>query len=179
MNVRDVMIASAVAVLVAGLTRGKPSSRRTTSTATAASTSTDTSADAATATDAVRVSVIGCVQRTPATAADNTTTIVPAGETRYVLSNITLAARDAVSGRSTSGTPGDIVAETVNQYRLDDAADSMIAPHVGDRVQVSGTVIPEPAGTAGRIGGKATPAGPVLKVEHIEKVSEGPATCRP
>jgi len=177
MNVRDVMIASAVALLVAAPTKGQTSSTRSTSTTTAAST--DTSADAATATDAVHVSVIGCVQRTPATAADNTTTIVPAGETRYVLSNITLAAHDAVSGRATSGTPGEIVAETVNRYRLDDAADSMIAPHVGDRVQVSGTVIPEPAGTAGRIGGKATPAGPVLKVEHIEKVSEGAATCRP
>jgi hypothetical protein len=103
---------------------------------------------------------------------------VPDGETRYVLSNVTLAARDAVSGRDTRGTAGELLAESVNLYRLDDSADSMIAPHVGDRVQVSGTVIPQPAGTAGRIG-RHTAAGPLLRVEHIEKVSEGPASCLP
>jgi hypothetical protein len=130
-------------------------------------------------TDEMRVSVIGCVQRTPATAADNTTTAIPDGETRYVLSNVTLAGRDAVSGRETRGTPGEVLAESVNVYQLDDSADSMIAPHVGNRVQVSGTVLPKPAGTAGRTGSPATTRGPLLKVEHIEKVSEGPATCLP
>jgi hypothetical protein len=132
-----------------------------------------------TANDDLRVSVIGCVQRTAATAADNTTTVVPDGETRYLLANVTLAERDAVSGRTTRGTPGEVIAESVNVYRLDDAADGIIAPHVGDRVQVSGTVVPQPAGTSGRKGNRATASGPLLKVEHIEKVSEGPATCLP
>ena len=139
---------------------------------------TNTTGNSTTA-DNVRVSVIGCVQRTPATARDNTTTVVPDGETRYLLSNVTLAGKDAVSGRDTRGTPGDIIAEAVNQYQLDDAADSMIAPHVGDRVQVSGTVVPRPAGTSGRSRGLTTASGPLLKVEHIEKVSEGTGMCLP
>lgn len=160
MNVHNVMLASLAAVFLGtGSTAGSQDRTSTTS-----------------ATDAVRVSVIGCVQRTPATAADNTTTIIPEGGTRYVLSNVTLAGHDAVSGRDTRS---DIIAEAVNQYQLDDASDSMIAPHVGDRVQVSGTVIPRPAGTSGRTASLTAASGPRLRVEHIEKVSEGPATCLP
>jgi hypothetical protein len=177
MKVRNLLIVSAFAALVAAPTRAQTT--KTSGTSTPAATSSQSRAGSANPTDTVRVNVIGCVQRTPATAADNTTTIVPDGETRYVLSNITLAGHDAVSGSRTGGTPGDIVAETVNQYRLDDGAASMIAPHVGDRVQVSGTLLPEPAGTSGRTSGRATQQGPVLKVEHIEKVSEGTSTCRP
>jgi hypothetical protein len=137
----------------------------------------DSTAGAA-ATDALRVSVIGCVQRTAPTTADNTTTVVADGETRYELAKVTLADRDAATGRQTRGTPGEVIAESVNVYRLDDSADGIIAPHVGDRVQISGTVIPQPAGTSGRKGSRATASGPLLKVEHIEKLPEG-STCLP
>jgi len=141
-----------------------------------AATAQNTTASASTTTtDHLSVHVIGCVQRTPATAADNTTTVVPDGETRYVLSNVTLAAHDALGGGDRH-TAGDVLAEAVNLYRLDDAADSMIAPHVGDRVEVSGTVAPQPAGTSGRTALNAA-KGPLLKVEHIERVSEGSTTC--
>jgi hypothetical protein len=173
MKIQTVLSAAGVAVLLASGSATAQSG--TTGRATTAG------ATATAASDATRVSVIGCVQRTPSTAADNTTTIVAEGDTRYMLSNITLAGRDAVSGRDTRGTPGDVIAETVNQYRLDDSADSLIAPHVGDRVEVSGTVVPQPAGTSGRTGrpARSGASGPLLKVEHIEKISEGAATCRP
>src|SRR5438874_5345358 len=40
----------------------------------------------------VRITVIGCVQRSgPSPAETVGTTVIPAGETRYVLSNITMA----------------------------------------------------------------------------------------
>lgn len=125
----------------------------------------------------VRVSVIGCVQATRSATESAGTTAIPAGETRYVLSNITLVPPDRASG----GSPADAVEQAVKLYRLDDAAASVIAPHVGDRVQVTGAIVERPAsptGTRGRV--EPTPGAvvaPTLRVESLQKVSSDSAAC--
>ena len=127
--------------------------------------------------DPVRISVIGCVQATRSATDTTATTAIPADETKYVLSNITLVPPDRPSG----GSPADAVEQSVKMYRLDDAGDSLIAPHVGDRVQVTGTVVQRPAsprGTSGRI--EPTPGAviaPTLRVESLQKVSSDSAAC--
>lgn len=127
--------------------------------------------------DPVRVSVIGCVQATRSATDSTGTTAIPADETKYVLSNITLVPPDRPGGAS----PADAVEQSVRMYRLDDAGASMIAPHVGDRVQVTGTLVQRPAsptGTSGRV--EPTPGAivaPTLRVESMQKVSSGSAAC--
>lgn len=126
-----------------------------------------------------RITVIGCIQRAPQSPAATTgTTAIPEGGTRYVLSNITLAA-------DTPSAPGGTAAaveQAVKMYRLDDSADSLIAPHVGDRVEVSGTLgasAPAPRGTTGRSepSDAALENVPMLKVESVRKISTAPAMC--
>jgi hypothetical protein len=127
----------------------------------------------------VRITVIGCVQRSaPQTAG---TTIVPAGETKYVLSNITLVPEDRRTTTAGTGSTANVVTETVKMYRLDDATDPLVAPHVGDRVQVTGSVIPPPpssAGTSGRAESRIVVGAPVLRVESLQKLASDSATCR-
>src|SRR3954452_24929621 len=75
----------------------------------------------------VRITVIGCVQRSQRLTAETAaTTVTPAGETKYVLSNITLVPEDTRSDTASAGAITHLVAETVNMYLLDDAADSLI-----------------------------------------------------
>jgi len=72
----------------------------------------------------VRVTLIGCIQRSLPTLPETaTTTAVPAGETKYVLSKITLVPEDAPTGTAGDTSAGDVLAQAVNVYRLDDAAD--------------------------------------------------------
>ena len=127
--------------------------------------------------DPVRVSVIGCVQATRSATDTTATTAIAADETKYVLSNITLVPPDRPSG----GSPADAVEQSVRMYRLDDAGAPLIAPHVGDRVQVTGTIVQRPAsptGTSGRV--EPTPGAsnaPTLRVESLQKVSSDSSVC--
>jgi hypothetical protein len=131
----------------------------------------------------IRVTVIGCVQRSqPATAETLGTTVIPAGATKYVLSNITLVPEDARTATAGAGSIGSLLAESVTMYRLDDAANSLIAPHVGDRVQVTGTVVqtsPSPRGTSGRTDVPTIEEirAPTLSVESLRKISSDSTVC--
>ena len=126
----------------------------------------------------LKVTVIGCVERSAPIPEPGATTAIPADETRYVLSNITLVPPDRAEP---TGTTGLAIEQAVRQYRLDDASASKVAPHVGDRVQITGTLArpaPAPAGTAGRTAPAGnTPAGPTLRVESLTKLSSDAATC--
>jgi hypothetical protein len=132
---------------------------------------------------AVRITVIGCVRRwrpMPADAID--TTVIPADETKYVLSNITLVPQDGRTAATGAGSTATLLAEAVTTYRLDDSADSLIAPHVGDRVQVTGSVVPtrpSPTGTGGRTPSPPIEArrAPMLRVESMQKISSDSAAC--
>ena len=133
----------------------------------------------------VRVTLIGCIQRSqPAPAEAAATTVIPAGETKYVLSKITLVPEEAPTGTAGDKSAGDVLAQAVNMYRLDDAADSVIAPHVGDRVRVIGTVVTAPSpgkNTNDRTAPSATAItrAPMLRVDSLQKISSDSSTCSP
>jgi hypothetical protein len=132
----------------------------------------------ATTPDGPRVTVIGCVERPhPMTTETPATTVIPEGETRYMLSNLTLAAQPDRAGAAAGQS--DLLTQEVKSYRLDDAADSMIAPHVGDRVEVTGVVVrkaPSPTGTAGTLGPESGLA-PKLRVESLREISSKSTSC--
>ena len=133
----------------------------------------------------VRMTLIGCIQRSqPALAETATTTVIPAGETKYVLSKITLVPEEAPTGTAGEKSAGDVLAQAVNVYRLDDSADSLIAPHVGDRVRVVGTVVTTPPSRADRNNRTAASAigvtrAPMLRVDTVQKISSDSSTCSP
>ena len=126
----------------------------------------------------VKVTVIGCVDRSTPIPEPGATTAIPAGETRYVLSKITLVPPDRADA---AGAVGSAVAQLVRVYRLDDAAAAKVAPFVGDRVQVTGTLVkraPGPMGTAGRTEpSDAATSAPLLRVESLAKISSDAASC--
>jgi hypothetical protein len=127
----------------------------------------------------VHITVIGCIQRSLPPDVERDTTVIPPGGTKYVLGNITLVPPKDVAGASTA--TGSLVAQSVNMYRLDDAANSLIAPHVGERVRVTGTLVrpaTRPKGTAGQ---RESPAKsnepPTLRVESVQKTSSDSTVC--
>lgn len=130
-------------------------------------------------TSSPRLTVIGCIQRSaPSPAATTGTTALPEGATKYVLSNITLAADPATAAAPAASA----VAQSAKMYRLDDAADSRLAPHVGDRVEVVGTLAAsasEPRGTSGTIESANDPANtaPTLKVESVRTIATASPMC--
>lgn len=130
----------------------------------------------------VRITVIGCVLRSqpPPGAVGNTVT--PVGETKYVLSNITLVPPDSHTSTASAGSTATVLTEAVKMYRLDDSAGFPIAPHVGDRVQVTAVLVPtppSPTGTAGRPEGPRVEAtrAPMLRVESMQKISSDSTSC--
>jgi hypothetical protein len=125
--------------------------------------------------DSPRVTVIGCIQRSEPPTASSDATIVSANETQYLLTNITLAeTASALTDRAA------LISEHVNRYRLQDSADGIIAPHVGDRVEVTGTVVALSDSSVGTTG-KAYDAlsevpAPLLKVQSVKTIP-GSSAC--
>jgi hypothetical protein len=132
----------------------------------------------------VHITVIGCIQRSQPLATEAPgTTVIPAGETKYVLSKITLVPpREGAEGAA-AGSTGNLVAQSVSVYGLDDAADALVAQHVGERVQVTGTIV-QPAARPTATGGQAEPSTPkssqppTLRVESVQKTSSDSTVCR-
>ena len=138
----------------------------------------DVSAQTNTATSNVQITVIGCVERSQPMSADTVgTTVIPAGETHYVLSNITLVVPDPRTPTEDVGSTAALLAEAFTLYRLDDSAASKIASHVGDRVQVTGRIVPTPPMPIGTAGRTQIEAAPILRVESLQKLSSNSAVC--
>jgi hypothetical protein len=113
------------------------------------------------ASDAHRVTIIGCIARSQSAVAGTTgTTAVDADSTRYILDRVSLASDPAQT------TTADIIAQRISMYQLDDQDAPKIAPHVGERVEVTGTVRPPRARQAPARPGDPIPA-PILKVENL------------
>ena len=129
----------------------------------------------------VRVTVIGCVHRSaPSPESPTNTTAIPVGGTRYLLSDITLAGDNDRTNTAGAAATADLLSEAVKTYRLDDSADALIAPHVGDRVEVTGTVVTRsPVGTTGITESAKSPLtdSPLLRVEKLRTVSSTSAVC--
>jgi hypothetical protein len=131
-------------------------------------------------TSSPRVTVIGCIQRSaPSPAATTGTTALPEGATKYVLSNITLAADAAAAAAPAAAA----IEQAAKMYRLDDAADARLAPHVGDRVEVVGMLAARasvPRGTSGTTGSApdlAASTAPILKVESLRTIAAASPMC--
>jgi hypothetical protein len=128
-----------------------------------------------------RFTVIGCIKRSAADipSTPGTTTIM-SDQTRYVLVNITLSGRGAAT-KDTGASSAALITQNVNMYRLDDSAAAEIAPHTGERVEVTGTLVSEPdrpTGTRGRIDqSPSVTKSPLLKVQSLRTISADSASC--
>lgn len=109
------------------------------------------------------ISVEGCIQRSAsatATTGATGTAGSAASESGFMLMS---AAKPAGTSGASAGS-----APIASSYRLD-AADSKLSPHVGHKVEISGTV--EPAGASA-----SAAAAPKLKVDNVKMIA---ATCTP
>jgi len=87
--------------------------------------------------------------------------------TAYILTS-------AMKPAGTSGSSAASSAPVVSVYQLD-VEDSKLIPHVGHKVEVSGTLVEKPRTTAAASAPGATPA-PTLKVDTVKMIG---ATCTP
>src|SRR5262249_25113331 len=124
----------------------------------------------------LEVHVIGCIRpselpQQPAAG------VVPAPEerTKYILSDVTLAA-DPERGADAPTTKSQLLAQAVKMYRLGDAAESKIAPHLGDRVEVNVRIIAAPS-TPARPQPSSPSMSPKLRVESLRIVSSKSSMC--
>ena len=116
------------------------------------------------------ITVSGCVQRAQQTGPTGTsgTTTPSASDIKFVLTNAALSTTGATG---TSGTTAPPATSIASEYRLD-TTESALTPHVGHKVEITGTVEqmarPEekPAASAANA--------PTLKVSNVKMVS---TTC--
>ena len=111
------------------------------------------------------MTVSGCIQKAePSAGATGTAGSTAASDTtKFVLKNVSSAAAGA------AGTAGSAAGAMVSEYRLD-ADDAKLSPHVGHKVEITGTVDKAASGAAST----AATASPKLKVDSVKMVS---ATC--
>jgi len=114
------------------------------------------------------ITVSGCVNKAESpTGTTGTTGAMKGAETKFVLSNASLAGATGTSGAT--APPAMAIA---SEYKLDaDAA--KLTPHVGHKVEVTGTV-EQPMGGEAKPPASAATA-PTLKVDKIKLVAE---TCQ-
>lgn len=126
-----------------------------------------TSTQAGRATADKKVTYSGCIERQPASAA----AVTGAPTMPFVLTNASAAGAGAPV--ATSGAAGAAAAGKAS-YRLD-GTESTLTPHVGHKVEITGTVEEQrPAsGAAGGASAANAPAG-TLKVDSVKMVS---TTC--
>ena len=117
------------------------------------------------------MTVSGCIQKAEPPSAGATGTAGTAGamDTKFVLKNVSSAGAAGTAG--TAGTAGAASASgpTASEYRLD-ADDAKLSPHVGHKVEITGTVDKSASGASA----SAAAASPKLKVDSVKMVS---ATC--
>lgn len=114
-----------------------------------------------------KVTLSGCIERQPASAAAVTgTPTMP-----FTLANASPAGAKAPVGTS-GGATGAASAAAGKSYRLD-AAESVLSPHVGHKVEVTGTIEEESASPAAGAGaaGASSAAAAKLKVDSVKMVS--------
>ncbi len=129
-----------------------------------------------------KVIVTGCVQRSSdlgtATGTSGTSGQTPP-DTQFVLTNAT---QGSETGSSAMGTSGSSTSSSFSEYRLDDAAQAKISPHVGHKVQITGTLENEgsssssssygSSGTSGTSSGSSMSSNlPKLKVDSVKMIS--------
>jgi hypothetical protein len=116
------------------------------------------------------ITVTGCIQRASQAPTGTTGTAAPASATKepqFILANASLSA----SG--TAGTAGTTPPTTAvaSEYRLD-ADEAKLTPHIGHKVEITGT--PEAAPRATQPPAASAANAPKLKVDSVKMVA---ATC--
>ena len=124
--------------------------------------------------NANKVTVTGCVQRAMSESPTGTSGVAGAAkpDTQFILANA--SAGTATAGTSGTTTPSTSSMPIAPRYRLDDAEQAKIAPHVGHSVEISGTIddatrASSPSATPGA-SSTAAPA-PKLKVDSIKMLA--------
>jgi hypothetical protein len=78
-------------------------------------------------------------------------------------------------------TRSDLLAQAVKAYRLDDSTEAIVAPHVGDRVEVTGSIVPKPSPGGVRQLPPASPndvaPAPTLHVESVKTIASNSTLC--
>ena len=125
------------------------------------------------------ITVSGCLQRAEqaptgtsgAAASGAAGATRSASETKFVLTN---AAMSKSGTTGTAGTTPPSTAAVASEYRLD-ADDAKVTPHVGHKVEITGTVDAAPSTTQPPAAPAASAANaPKLKVDSVKMVA---ATC--
>jgi hypothetical protein len=106
-----------------------------------------------------KVTITGCLERSKES--------VATGD-RFVLNNIVPNA-PAMTGAA--GTSGSEKAPKASSYRLD-GEDSKLSPHVGHKVEITGTVEERPTSATGTSGASGSaPEAPKFKVEAVKMIA--------
>ena len=113
------------------------------------------------------VTFSGCVEKAPSEKAPgdeaSPAAAAPAASTQFMLTNASAAATTATSAVGTTGS-----AKPAAKYRLD-VDEAKISPHVGHKVEVTGTVEEQTGSTSGTATSSA--GGPKLKVDSIKMIA--------
>jgi hypothetical protein len=120
------------------------------------------------------MTVSGCIQKAEPPAAGATGTAgstVASDTTKFVLKNASSAGAATSGTAGTAGTAGAAAGAMATEYRLD-ADDAKLSPHVGHKVEITGTVDKSASGAASSA--SSASASPKLKVDSVKMVS---ATC--
>jgi hypothetical protein len=111
-----------------------------------------------------KVTFSGCVEKAPADASA-APAAGAAAKPAFILTNASPA------GSGTVGTSGG--AKPAAKYRLD-ADEAKLTPHVGHKVEVTGTVDEQPGSASSPSGAASSAAGPKITVDSVKMVA---ATC--
>jgi hypothetical protein len=130
------------------------------------------------------ITVTGCLQRaqaSPTGTTGSTSSAASSTEPKFILTNASMGSGSS-STSTTAGTTGTASRSgmSANEYRLD-ATDAKLSPHVGHKVEVTGTLdsSPSSSSTSSTSSTSATSSStsstaPKLKVDDVKMVA---ATC--
>lgn len=120
------------------------------------------------------ITVTGCVQRTSenpvGTGGTTGSSTSSSFQAKFILSD---AAIDTTGAAGTAGTTNPPSTAVASEYRLD-AAETKLTPHIGHKVQITGTVAETPATREQQPVASAANA-PILKVDKVKMLA---STCR-
>jgi hypothetical protein len=121
-----------------------------------------------------QVTFSGCIEKAPSEGA--ATSAAGSASPAFILTNAAPASSSASGTTGTAGTAGSASAKPAAKYRLD-ADEAKISPHVGHKVEVTGTVEEQSSATATSSPSGATAStstGPKFKVESVKMIA---ASC--
>jgi len=115
------------------------------------------------------ITISGCVQRAQAspTGTTGSTSAASANEAKFILTNAN-AGSGATAG--TSGTTSRAGMSAATEYRLD-ASDAKLSPHVGHKVEITGTLDSASASSQPPTATASASNAPKLKVDDVKMVA--------